>query len=199
MCCCWLDHYRTIVQGVLLADVAILSWSGLSRELSLGILGPVVPSIFNLKQADIIKKWETTNKVRASYVNGTHATGLQRMTSWRHRSCGLGTGYRRIVVVRLVNEYYWAFLFLWSLLPNITYYYSLFLVVTRYRGRLWCYPLNHTEIITTYWLICSRSLSDFSTKYGSEKSSKQLVIIVGAIIAVLLIVAFIFTNFIQKK
>jgi hypothetical protein len=43
------------------------------------------------------------------------------------------------------------------------------------------------------------SFIDFSTKYGSEKNSKQLVIIVGAVIVVLLIAAFIFTNFINKK
>ena len=51
-------------------------------------------------------------------------------------------------------------------------------------------------IIVIYFI---SSFIDFSTKYGSEKNSKQLVIIVGAVIVVLLIAAFIFTNFINKK
>jgi len=62
-------------------------------------------------------------------------------------------------------------------------------------------PLMSFIIRTNFIIVIHfiSSLIDFSTKYGSEKNSKQLVIIVGAVIVVLLIAAFIFTNFINKK
>jgi len=61
--------------------------------------------------------------------------------------------------------------------------------------------LSLLSIYTTLFLpthVCHVYI-DFSTKYGSEKSSKQLVIIVGGVIAVLLIVAFVFFNFTSKS